>query len=292
MDIEKIKKQFIDSSPRQIYHLLRSKIFTGQQNSVFTAQNPVVFVLSTGRSGTETINALFNLANNVFTYHEPLPTLYRLSKLAYKYEKESLATELLSESFLTARADLLKYSLDCGKGYVETSPQVTFLAPIIQSLLPEARFIHLVRDPQQVVRSGMRRKWFAGHLNDQTRIVPDHNSPHGQKWDAYTPFQKNLWLWAETNRWILEFTTHVPPDGVLQVHAEDVFRGDESTLSTLFKFIGAPLPSTAKISKLLSKKFNAQKTGLFPEAGEWSAEQKEDLLRFSGKIARSLGYDL
>jgi hypothetical protein len=292
MDIEKIKKKILDSSAREMYHELMAKLLKHKPNPVFSADAPAIFVLSTGRTGTETLDALFSLAKNVFTHHEPLPTLYRLSRLAYEYEKEQLANEILRESFLTARADLLKYSLDCGRGYVETSPQVTFLAPLILSAIPQSRFIHLVRDPRDVVRSAMRRKWFDGHASDATRIVPHPNSRDGRNWTEYTAFQKNLWLWAETNRWILEFTSGLPAESILRVHSEDVFNRVESTLVSLFRFINAPLPARAKISRLLNKKLNAQKSGSFPRSGGWSTAQKEDLLKIAGDVAQTLGYDL
>jgi hypothetical protein len=292
MDIEKIKKKILDSSAREMYHELKAKFLKRKPAAVFGANAPAVFVLSTGRTGTETLDALFGLAKNVFTHHEPTPTLYRLSRLAYEYEKEQLANEILREAFLTARADLLKYSLDCGRGYVETSPQVTFLAPLILSAIPQSRFIHLVRDPRHVVRSGMRRKWFDGHAGDATRIVPHPNSPDGRKWDEYTAFQKNLWLWAETNRWILEFAAGLPAESILRIHSEDVFNRDETALYSLFKFVNAPLPARAKISRLLNKKLNAQKSGSFPAPGGWSAGQKEDLLKIAGDVAQTLGYDL
>jgi hypothetical protein len=292
MDIEKIRKKILDSSPRQLYHEVRLKFLNRKTDPASVDGYPVLFVLSTGRAGTETLNALFEFTGNILSYHEPAPTLYRLSRVAYENKDDPLAGNILRESFLTARQDLLNYSLQCHRGYVETSPQATFLARVIRSVIPQARFIHLVRDPRDVIRSGMRRKWYDGHSNDETRITPRPDSSYSLKWNQYEPFQKNVWLWTETNRWIMEFTAQIPPDGVLTIRSEDVFSMDQKTLRSLYEFIGAEVPQFSKISRLLEKKMNAQKTGEFPAWAFWTAEQRTILTDMASGVAARLGYDL
>jgi len=138
----------------------------------------------------------------------------------------------------------------------------------------------------------MRRKWYNGHPADKTRIVPRPDSEPGQQWEAYNAFQKNLWLWAETNRWILEFSSSLPADRILLVHSEDVFAACEETLRKLFTFIGASMPSKRKIMRVLRKKLNVQEPGTFPEPTNWSETMYSDLLEIAGKTARALGYEL
>lgn len=290
--MQNVSKLLLDQSPRQVWRFLVKKFRFRKPLNAFEDEHPCVFVLSTGRTGTETIAALFTLARNVVSLHEPSPKMYELSKLAYEYSAEAVALRLLSASFCSLRSELLNTSLSYGLGYVESSPQVTFLAPAILENYPMARFIHLVRDPRDVVRSGMRRKWYDGHPSDATRIVPASDSQAGQSWNKYSPFQKNLWLWAETNRWILEFTSRLPRETVLRVRSEDMFSGNEEAMHELFQFIGSPLPQRQKISKLLGKKLNAQTSGQFPASQLWSAGQKEDLLRIAGNTAYELGYQL
>lgn len=290
--MQNVSKLLLDQSPRQVWRFLVKKLRLRKPLDAFDDQHPCVFVLSTGRTGTETIAALFTLARNVVSLHEPSPKMYEISRLAYEYSADALARRLLSASFASLRSELLNTSLSYGLGYVESSPQVTFLAPAILEKYPMARFIHLVRDPRDVVRSGMRRKWYDGHPSDATRIVPVHTSQDRQRWNEYNPFQKNLWLWAETNRWILEFTSRLPPETVLRVCSEDVFSGDEKTLHELYRFIGSPLPRRRKISQLLGRKLNAQISGHFPASKLWSAEQKTDLLTIAGSTAKELSYEL
>jgi len=287
-----IIKFLLDQPPRQLYYFLRDKLKKSKPLQEFNNQFPCIFVLSTGRVGTETLDALLGLSEHIFSYHEPAPTLYKLSKLSYQYANEPLAQEILQQAFLTSRIDLLKHSLKCQRGYVETSPQVTFLAPIILEAIPNARFIHLTRNPYSVVRSGMRRNWFNGHPNDETRIIPNPSSHHAIQWKGYTPFQKNAWLWSETNRWILEFSSKIPSKDILMLHSEDVFSMKQDTMKKLYNFVGTSLPATYKIKKVIQKKMNVQKTGEFPGSKLWSPEQKVELMNLTSEIAKKMGYDL
>jgi len=256
----------------------------------FSDEYPCVFVLSTGRTGTQTLSALLDLVGNVFAYHEPRPKLYGLSELSYRYSDDSHMHEVLREAFLVARRELMDYSLHCGKGYVETSPQATFLAPVILEAVPSVRFIHLMRDPRYVVRSAMRRGWYQGDEVDRAVITPRPDSELSQRWECYTAFQKNLWLWAETNRWIHRFSSGLPPERRLLVHSEHVFTAREETMERLFAFVRSPTPPRRRIMRLLEKKLNAQITGSFPEPSGWSDAMRSELSAIAGRTAQILGY--
>jgi len=282
-----------DLSARQLFYHLKQKFSSHLALKNFSAQHPCVFVMSTGRVGTKTLSALFRLAKNTYAYHEPRPKLYGLSKLAYKHSESWLESrEVWQEAFTAVRADLLNFSLVSQKGYIETSPQVTFLSPIILASIPSVRFIHLVRNPRFVVRSGMRRKWYEGHPADHTRIIPHLESEAGQKWKTYTAFQKNIWLWKETNRWIVEFLSTVPDKQQLTLHSEDIFAAKKESIDKLFNFVSAPTPSSKKVLGILNKVLNAQKNGHFPEPNQWNEEMEIELRKNAGQTAKYLGYNL
>ena len=178
--------------------------------SKFSRQNPCVFVLSTGRVGSKTLASLLSQSDNLLTFHEPKPKLFSLSCCAYKYRhilnlKDTIVCDIFKTSFLTARDNLLSRAVYLSRGYVETSPQGTFLAPIIHQLIPNSKFIHLIRDPKDVIRSGMRRGWYQGHAYDFCRIQPSLKVDK-EKWETYNAFQKNSWLWVETNTLFQQLT--------------------------------------------------------------------------------------
>lgn len=283
--------RLLDLPPRQTVQYLRYNLTGRSRLQAFDNEHPCVYVLSTGRAGTRTLGAFFGLADNVFAYHGLAPTLYALSRLAYELGGDAGTRHLLKDAFLEARSPILDHSLRCGKGYIETGPQATFLGPVIADAVPGVRFIHLVRDPRDVVRSAMRRNWYRGHPNDKTRIVPLRGSDTARQWESYSVFRKNLWLWQETNSWVARVCAGLPPDRLLLVHAEDLFQGKAETIAELMNFVGAPSPAAGDVTRVLAKRLNAQKTGVFPEPSLWPEEMRRDVAEIAGPMARVLGYE-
>jgi len=290
MNFQQILKTFINTPPNEWSYLVRRKFTNTQPLTRFDESHPCVFVLSTGRVGTQTLAALCSLAPNVFAYHEPQPLLYRLSRCAYDWHEDTTAKIVLKDAFLSMRQDLIQRSLSYKRGYVETSPQVTFLAPAILEAIPDVRFIHLVRDPHDVVRSGMRRKWYEGHAADINRITPRSDNPYQKDWANMSAFRKNVWLWTETNRWILNFTTKIPKEQTILIHSEDIFNGNIQALDNIFHLLNSPLPSQKRIKKIIGKTLNAQKEGYFPKASKWSDDLQMELNTIACDILEPLGY--
>ena len=254
----------------------------------FDEKRPCVFVLSTGRVGTMTLARLLRLASNIYVLHEPNPSLYKLSKANYQYDFGAL--EFSDSIFWAVRENLIKGALKLGCGYVETSPQGTFFAPAIFKAIPSVKFIHLVRHPADIVISGMRRNWFGGHPGDKTRISPKIGSAYYDIWNGLSQFEKNAWLWTETNQWILSFLESVPDNQYITVHAEDLYKKDRSSIDNVFRFVGAEIPTEKRIQEVLSKKYNNQTSGDFPPFSDWSPDMTKQLRQMSGDLANTLGY--
>ena len=258
--------------------------------AAFDVEHPCVFVLSTGRVGTQTLASLFGKARNLTACHEPEPLLYDFSRRAYEADQMGGGMEPFTEAFMAARRKHLEHALRCGRGYLETSPQTTFLAPAIIGAVPEVRFLHVVRNPQEVIRSGMRRRWYDGHTSDPFRITPRPGTPCADRWHSMTPFEKNAWLWNETNQWILKFTATLPETQHLMIHAERIFSADESCIEQLFSFLGAFPPPRSVVEATLRRRLNAQRSGSFPTADEWSVPQCDTAREVCGETAHALGY--
>jgi len=141
---EKTRREF-DRSVRYIARRILAAVARRPRLKEFGEGAPCFFVLSTGRTGTQTLAALLNLSPEAFVYHEPSPRLNGLSVIAYKYLDEPVVEEVLAEAFRTSRWMLFRESLACGKGYGETSHGATFLVYAIHRAVPVAKFIHLVR---------------------------------------------------------------------------------------------------------------------------------------------------
>ncbi len=279
-----------DTTPRQWWQFLRRKLGHYQPLFAFDDQHPLVFVLSSGRTGTQTLAALLALSPHLFSFHEPSPKLYGLGRLAYWHGDTVIVQTILREAVRSARIEAWDYAREAGRGYAETSPQLTFLAPVLQQLQPQARFIHLVRHPYAVVRSGMRRQWYVDHPADRTRLHPRPDDPLSQTWPQLPTMAKIAWLWAETNRWILDFTASLPAEQTLFVQAESLFTADQAILSQLYAFAGASLPPLKKIQRILNRRLNAQRTGDFPSPAAWDQSQRQEVWHWVGEVAERLGY--
>lgn len=279
-----------DTTPRQWWRFLQRKLRHTQPLPAFDETHLPIFVLSTGRVGTQTLAALLALSPHLFAYHEPTPKLYGLGRLAYLYRDDTTAQSVLLEAVRCARTEAWEYALEAGRGYAETSPQLTFLAPFLLELHPQARFIHLVRHPYAVIRSGMRRRWYIDHAADRSRLIPRPDNPLLQQWEHLSPLAKIAWLWAETNRYILAFTATLPVEQRLLMQAESLFTGEHATLKQLYRFARTPLPAARKIQQILDRKLNTQKTGKYPPPEVWNKEQRQEVWQWVGEVATDLGY--
>ncbi len=293
--IYRIEKTFRRSDLRKIFYMFKWKL-TGQRHpDQFSESHPCVFVLSTGRVGSETMAHILKKSGNALVYHEPLPELFGLSKKAYElfpgYLGDEKMKSLLMEGFLTARRALFDHALYCDRGYIEAGPPATFLAPVIHETIPQVKFIHLIREPMSVVRSALRRKWYSGHPYDPTRIIPLADSQFRESWDDFSPVEKNCWLWAETNRWIHQFLQGLPEDRSITLHSEDVFSADPQAIHLLFELINQPNPSKQALDRILRMRFNAQETGTGVDHLDENA-LREPLLSFFYQMAADFGYAL
>ena len=141
------------NSPAESFDKLRTKIYQKKRTMNFS-ECSYVFFLSTGRVGTKTIAALLSIADSYDVYHEPRPLLYNLSKISYATPITTHSIKLINEAFLIARKNIINLALIKKKGYIETSPQVTFLAPFLAESFPNSKFIHLIRNPYDVFVQG------------------------------------------------------------------------------------------------------------------------------------------
>jgi hypothetical protein len=281
----------LDRTPRQWLGSASARLRRAPGLDGFDDRHPCVFVLSTGRAGTQTLAALFRSDPQVASHHEPLPLLYGLSTFAYRHRHDASALEPLVELFHATRDDLLDAARATGRGYFETSPQGTFLVRAIARAIEGSRFIHLTRDPLAVIRSGMRRGWYAGHPYDSHRIVPDAVSEDSPWWADASPLAKNAWLWNETNRFILDAADELGATRYLRVRAEELFAGDQRVVDEIATYIGTRPPSAARVARTLRKQLNAQRGGDFPEPSQWAEASRAEVHAIVEKTATELGYE-
>ena len=213
------------------------------------AQAAPVFVLSTGRVGTMLLTRLFELEKGLHIEHEALPEMLYTGKLAYA---DPSNIEFTKGALMAGRYEAIR---DCqlqNLRYVETNNRLTFFAPAMAALFPNAKFIHLLRHPDSFVSSGIQRNWYTGKtITDEGRIAPAKDSGIERQQD------KIAWLWNATNAYIEDFKEGAGKDRTLTVRSEDLFSNTEEA-ERILNWLDFKADKTS-IQKVLNRPVNTSR---------------------------------
>lgn len=251
--------------------------FISLPGELFANMSPI-FVVSTGRAGSELLVKLFNASKVGNVYHEPRPRMVYGSKIAYQFGHDNV--DIQKVGFLNARYDLLKKSYLEDMRYVETNNRLSFFMCGLASLFPRAKFIHLIRHPGAFVRSGIRRKYYMGNENDDGRLVPLESDPIYSNWSQLSDIEKVGWLWNTTNDYIELSKKDISPDRYISVRSEHLFN-DYKVYHQLCDFIGLEKLDQGKIESLIKKPVNKQKQNDFPKWVHWDGRDKDALMKMT-----------
>jgi len=252
-----------------------------------------LFVLSTGRAGTTMLAHLMEITHGVQAEHEPFP-LY-LKETCDAWHQFPDRSMNFPSQFATSRMRVLCRNRYHEGLYAECSNRLTYVAYELRDHFPNAKFIHLYRDPADVVRSIMRRKYYTEGTSEKSdwgryRITPRDSDPAIRLWDKWTPFQKCCWYWAAINQYSINFVND-SGERAQSLNAEDFFHNRNEEYSSLCNWLGLNPPASDEIQQLLAKPANSQVSGEFDTWNSWSIEQRKDLIDIAGETAVRLGYD-
>ncbi len=201
-----------------------------------------LFCLSTGRSGTYLIHKILSLYPNVESHHEYcIEHTQKLSVLRRAgVVSEDMAALQLRETHLSG----VHYSQ--ADYFCDSSNKLSFLIKPLRVILPDSRFIHLVRDGRRVVSSyyhklvdeAMVDKWVSRvryHVRQpyyfpappplkpnwwpSPDLSADYIVPYSEKWNRW---QRLCWYWQDCNRAIMKGLEEVPDSQKYTVRLEDL----------------------------------------------------------------------
>lgn len=246
-----------------------------------------LFVLSTGRTGTDFVTHLLQQAEGLYVEHEAVPRLGTASR--FLFDNDMMDQKGGQAAFLAARYHLVQDAYMFEKRYVETNNRLTFFASAIRDLMPKAQFIHLVRHPGAFVRSGMRRGYYTTeYISDYGKIRPTEKDEAFDKWGSYTRVEKISWLWYRTNKLIEDFKASIPEE-VLMIKSEELFQQPDDVVTKMLSFVEEPRPKRIKTD--LGPK-NKQHSGHFPRYDRWEDTDKIKLKSITGELAQKYEYKL
>ncbi|TYB76993.1 sulfotransferase [Bizionia myxarmorum] len=164
---------------------------------------PIVFILSTGRCGSTSIKNVFNQHSKFIAFHEVIPDLIQLStQLAENANREkeiySKLDAIFSERIWEGKR---------GEIIVHSDHRLWNLVPYLSRYFKHAFFIHLIRNPSDSVKSYIQRDWHLPTSTETTINQFDKYRLYGDKvhampveaWEHLNQTERCLWYWNYVN---------------------------------------------------------------------------------------------
>lgn len=252
-----------------------------------------VFMLSTGRTGTQTMARMLALSPRVVAEHEPNPRLVKSSFDAYMDACSDQWLARWTDFVLAVRDDFVLSANAEGKVYVESNNRLTYLADAVVNAFPASKYVFSHRDPYKVIRSGMRRGAYSGpnYSWNFARIKPRPGEANAAAWEEMSPLSKEAWRWSKINQLSMDFMEKLPAPRKYELPAAKLFSEDPEVYREIFDFVGVDCPPIDDIKKVMAKKINAQ----FHFGGfefEWTDETYAEVRPYIASVAEALGYDV
>lgn len=197
----------------------------------------IVFVASSGRSGSMTIAKWLNGHERIIGRHEARLQLVQWStELAEGRVKQDETLSRLKDLYLDGTV------YDPSRVHVESDQKLYNLLPLLAEVFPQARFIWLLRSGVDVVASLVGRGWYAeipGSFQEQNfawwwknwRVRGDRTNPPAAGWADMGQFEKCAWYWAHVNATIESSLDKFPEERVLRIRLEDIERESDRIIS-------------------------------------------------------------
>nr|WP_321513221.1 sulfotransferase [uncultured Pseudodesulfovibrio sp.] len=269
------------------------------------------FVVSTGRCATTLLGLLLGEADTTLVLNEGqirdalcqgpqvLKALTLENRIAY--EEPDLAVDILREKRQPQIAQLAKE-----RGlthYVEIAYYLCPFVAALQEVFPDSKIVYVHRDGRDFVRSAYVNEvpdpMPVGYTDprplDATekfvamgRLAPLPGSLQAAQWDTYTPFEKNVWLWMETNRIIMEGLRSWPEASVMTIAMKNMLTPEGLMDVANFMNIHTPLQRT---EALLKRKINSRNSRILTHWSTWDTEHRDAFKRLGQGMLQTLGYE-
>lgn len=281
------------------------------------------FVVGHPRGGTHFVSHLLSMTGTVTAIHEHLHSLsgFDILRVARRYyEGASDAAEV--RELVRMYGQRPQIPIDCN----------FLLAWILPALLdehPDAKVLHLVRDPRPNIRScfnyldcygdffedlatrarfirwtvNSNKPWLYLVMREISRFMPRVRGV--ADWDALSRFDKNCQFWTEAHRLVLSHAAH-RPGKYLRVRLEDLGSSTETMLGVL-DFLEQRAPPIERLQRLTQAPINSHndalwtaitkikheaRSELLPEVASWTDDMRQTSQRICGEVARQLGYTM
>jgi hypothetical protein len=260
------------------------------------------FVVSSGRSGTAMLHKALSASAGVEMHHEYM--VHIVQPLAVRRYMGLADRDEVLRALAACHGAAVHYSEAAYWG--DSSNKLSWLIPELAALLPEAKFVHLVRDGRKVAGSYFHKLGAECYDDRSTSILrahvenPDANQapppekkywwplplagdPIAKDFARFDQFARIAWHWAEINRVILQALAALPPERSHFVRLEEL-RAAPASARSLYKFLS--LPYRDEHFALFARPHNINR----PEDRLLTEIQRAQFDRIAGAMMAQLGY--
>lgn len=267
-----------------------------------SADTQPFFIVSSGRSGTAMLHKALSAAGDIEMHHEYLVNqiqplaVRRFMGLIGKDETRAALRETYGAAVHYARAT----------HWGDSSNKASWLIPDLAAILPDAKFVHLVRDGRKVAGSYFRKLGDECYDDRSTAVLqafvdaPDTNpapppekkywwplpktgDPFAAEFRTLDQFSRIAWHWATINRVILDALAVLPTHRHHFVKLEDL-QANPQAVKALFGFLN--LDADDNIAALFARPHNVNR----PIDERLSAEQVTRFDVMASTMMQTLGY--
>ncbi len=158
----------------------------------------IFFILGMGRSGSLFLSSLLNQSPDVCVCHEPVRLDFFAYLLAYYDENEAV-------NYIKSyrKKEIFYRNMEKNENiYGEINSILRRHVKALRMFFPRAKFIHLIRDGRDVIRSMMSRRTFTSKDPITSNIHPREDSPYFEMWNTLSRFEKMCWYWSNENQYL------------------------------------------------------------------------------------------
>ncbi len=250
------------------------------------------------RSGTAYLANVLNAGGSQHCRHEYLASLSSMIvPLATRYYAGSASEENLDRVL-----DHYQFT-PTPWVRIDSNWKLTWVLPVFLKRFPEARVVHLARDPRPNIRSCVDLDFY-GDLHERPEFakrrfwmswMPDVDRPD---WDRLSQFERNCAFWTETHRLALAALADHPR--CHRVRVEDLH--DTGERSRLYDFFDLPQPTRRQSRAAARQQVNRRgkvkgaiastKGHSLGDHSTWPNAYREQFDELCGDMARRLGYSV